>query len=546
MSEKLTAPDAKEQELVASTSALEAGSEVCDFNAQADKIQDVEIKNSRLGLALSNQLPNLLTILRVVLVPIFILFLALYNHYELIRYDVIALVIFCLAAFTDHLDGKLARGWNLVSDFGKIWDPIADKALMISAFIMLSTWQGLFWWFTVTVIARELAVTGLRMVLLRKQIVVPASKGGKIKTALQMFLVFLWMLFPIIFPVLSVTMLQVLSWAIMGVLVVAFVVTILSGLVYFLDAWDNQKLASQRSVSSLIPEETDVELAKTEDPNEGVTSSAVEEEPEVGEDLKTEVVPEIPGEPDEGVTSPEVEEEPEVREDLKAKVVPEIPLKPNEDALEQEIPVEDESFVEDFSASSKVSESKVVLETVVETKESSAETKLARKYPSRRQIAGGTETSSASELTEQVADHSSKVEDREKGSKRYQSRVSRLKEKLDYLERSNPKHLPTGQTNRDQRAESIQKGSIVKETGKEERSRKSLKQKGKQIPPVSECTGAVMPVEKVVSKTKLEYRPRAERRKGNAEIPQFLRNHRSTIPTSNDSDLDVNQDTDEK
>lgn len=185
-------------------------------------------------------IPNALTIARIILVPVFIALMIMQHMRGSVSLLIVSLVVFCIASYTDHLDGKLARRWQVVSDFGKLVDPIADKALMISAFVLLSLFQNLWWWFTAVVILREVAVTLLRMYLLRSGVVLPASKGGKIKTSLQILMVFLWMLAGICYPFNTQAGVVVMYLAI-AALIAAFVATVLSGLVYFLDAHDNQK-----------------------------------------------------------------------------------------------------------------------------------------------------------------------------------------------------------------------------------------------------------------------------------------------------------------
>ncbi len=112
--------------------------------------------------------------------------------------------------------------------------------ITLSAFVLLSLFQNLWWWFTAVVILREVAVTLLRMYLLRSGVVLPASKGGKIKTSLQILMVFLWMLAGICYPF-NTQVGVVIMYLAIAVLIAAFVATVLSGLVYFLDAHDNQK-----------------------------------------------------------------------------------------------------------------------------------------------------------------------------------------------------------------------------------------------------------------------------------------------------------------
>ena len=123
---------------------------------------------------------NILTVLRLLLIPLFIV---VYWHYTPWR-AFSAYLIFALAAVTDKLDGHLARSRGLVTNFGKIADSIADKALISSALIMLS-WHGfLWWWVTIVMIGRELFITAVRMSIVKKY-VMPAAMGGKIKMVFQ-------------------------------------------------------------------------------------------------------------------------------------------------------------------------------------------------------------------------------------------------------------------------------------------------------------------------------------------------------------------------
>lgn len=205
-------------------------------------------------------IPNALTIARIILVPVFIALMIMQHMRGSVSLLIVSLVVFCIASYTDHLDGKLARRWQVVSDFGKLVDPIADKALMISAFVLLSLFQNLWWWFTAVVILRELAVTLLRMYLLRSGVVLPASKGGKIKTSLQILMVFLWMLAGICYPF-NTQVGVVIMYLAIAVLIAAFVATVLSGLVYFLDAHDNQK-EQAKAADSGDEDEENTSLAK--------------------------------------------------------------------------------------------------------------------------------------------------------------------------------------------------------------------------------------------------------------------------------------------
>lgn len=123
---------------------------------------------------------NVLTVLRLILVPVFVWLMLLEGD----AMRVAATAVFVIASITDKLDGYLARSRGLVTDFGKIVDPIADKALTLSAFILLSVDGRLWWWVTALILIRELGITVLRFFMLRKA-VMAASKGGKLKTVLQ-------------------------------------------------------------------------------------------------------------------------------------------------------------------------------------------------------------------------------------------------------------------------------------------------------------------------------------------------------------------------
>ncbi|MEU4418325.1 CDP-diacylglycerol--glycerol-3-phosphate 3-phosphatidyltransferase [Nocardia salmonicida] len=126
---------------------------------------------------------NVLTIARIVLVPLFVLALFAEGGHDT-RWRVIAAAVFGLAAITDRFDGQLARKYGLVTDFGKLADPIADKALIGSALIGLSILGDLPWWITVVVVGREIGITLLRLVVVRRG-VIPAGRGGKLKTLVQ-------------------------------------------------------------------------------------------------------------------------------------------------------------------------------------------------------------------------------------------------------------------------------------------------------------------------------------------------------------------------
>ena len=135
---------------------------------------------------------NLLTLLRLILVPVFLGFLFAGDGHRF-RWRIAAGLVFALASLTDRFDGEIARRWDLVTRFGIIADPIADKALVGSALVGLSVLGDLAWWITALIVIRELGVTGLRFWVLRHG-VIAASRGGKLKTLVQAVAIGLYVL----------------------------------------------------------------------------------------------------------------------------------------------------------------------------------------------------------------------------------------------------------------------------------------------------------------------------------------------------------------
>ena len=134
-------------------------------------------------------LANVLTVIRLVLVPVVVACLLAGGA----GWRVAAFIAFGAASVTDLLDGRIARSRGLITDFGKIADPIADKALIGAALVTMSYLGWLAWWVTVVILAREVAVTGLRFWVIRHG-VIAASRGGKLKTLLQVLAISLYML----------------------------------------------------------------------------------------------------------------------------------------------------------------------------------------------------------------------------------------------------------------------------------------------------------------------------------------------------------------
>ena len=136
-------------------------------------------------------LPNKLTTFRVVLIPFFIFFLMT----ELLPYSKwIALALFCIASLTDFFDGYLARKWNMVTNFGKFMDPLADKLLVCSAIIAFTAMDRMPAWIVIIIVAREFIISGFRLIAAEKGVVIAASYWGKFKTASQMFMIILFII----------------------------------------------------------------------------------------------------------------------------------------------------------------------------------------------------------------------------------------------------------------------------------------------------------------------------------------------------------------
>ncbi len=182
-------------------------------------------------------LPNKLTLLRLVLTALFVASLSLTFPGHLAA----ALGLFLLASLTDYLDGEIARRWNLITDFGKLMDPLADKVLTASAFICLIPYQAIPAWAVITIISREFLITGLRLLASSKGIVLPAEKLGKHKTAWQMvtILYFLGLLAWQAPAARELALSPVWTWTGHGLITITVALTIFSGLAYF---WKNRHL----------------------------------------------------------------------------------------------------------------------------------------------------------------------------------------------------------------------------------------------------------------------------------------------------------------
>lgn len=158
--------------------------------------------------------------LRMALVPLFVVALFVGDGHQT-GWRITAAALFGLAAITDRFDGQLARKYGLVTDFGKLADPIADKALIGSAVIGLSLLGDLAWWITIVICGREIGVTLLRLVVVRRG-VIPAGRGGKLKTLVQSLAI-------------ALLLLPLSGWSAelgMGLMYLAVALTVITGLDY--------------------------------------------------------------------------------------------------------------------------------------------------------------------------------------------------------------------------------------------------------------------------------------------------------------------------
>lgn len=187
---------------------------------------------------------NRLTLLRIILTPLFMFFLFWQGFWA----KVLSLSIFTFAALSDFFDGRIAHKRNMITDFGKLMDPIADKILVLTAFIAFVQMQLIEAWMVVIIISREILITSLRLFAFNKGKVLSASRAGKHKTVSQMIVVF----YILGFIVLKEMMLAFFTWNpawerfsrnsiyLLMLLTVGF--TLYSGLYYF---WENRKLIAK-------------------------------------------------------------------------------------------------------------------------------------------------------------------------------------------------------------------------------------------------------------------------------------------------------------
>lgn len=167
-------------------------------------------------------LANKLTMLRIFMIPIFIILMLLEFPYHMEA----ALLVFVIASLTDKLDGHLARKYNMITDFGKFMDPLADKLLVTGAFLMLIQLGRIEAWIVFVILAREFAVTGLRTLAAAQNVVIAASNYGKIKTVTQIIAIVLLLLDNYPFSLINLPVDTIMVY-------ITLIITILSGIDYF-------------------------------------------------------------------------------------------------------------------------------------------------------------------------------------------------------------------------------------------------------------------------------------------------------------------------
>lgn len=188
-------------------------------------------------------LPNQLTVFRIILIPVFILLLSVPYAWQSLDVTgvmlplnwLLAAIVFAVASITDFLDGQIARRQHLVTNFGKFADPLADKLLVMTALIFLTGFNVVPAWMTAAIVIRELAVTGLRTLIVENNgKVLAAQMPGKIKTFSQMFAIFFLYLKDVPFTAIGLPIGEILLW-------IAVIFTIYSGIDYF---WQNRVVFS--------------------------------------------------------------------------------------------------------------------------------------------------------------------------------------------------------------------------------------------------------------------------------------------------------------
>ena len=238
----------------------------------SDNVSRVQ-RNSKVPVV---NLPNALTVLRLVLVPIFVV-LGLQSQSWTALWA--AFVVFAVAAITDRFDGELARSWGQITDFGRIADPIADKALTLCGFGLLSYQGFLPWWLTILIAVRELGITAMRAFFLRRGVVVSANQAGKLKTFMQMIALGMLLIPWAHFTALNeanegwVVILIRLGQIFAGV---ALALTLYSGVMYVIEGVRLMRGSSAGEAEVQAPEVPATQEAASESPKRGLEGQHVQ------------------------------------------------------------------------------------------------------------------------------------------------------------------------------------------------------------------------------------------------------------------------------
>lgn len=176
-------------------------------------------------------LPNKLTLFRVVLIPVMVVLSYFLKDIVVIHTvslsNLLVLIVFVIAAFTDFLDGYIARKYNMVTNFGKFMDPLADKLLVLAGLIILLEMNVIYGWAVILILAREFMVTGIRLLAVEDSVVIAASKLGKAKTVSQMLMIILLLLGNYPFVLINIPMDIIFIY-------IATALTVVSGIDYFI------------------------------------------------------------------------------------------------------------------------------------------------------------------------------------------------------------------------------------------------------------------------------------------------------------------------
>jgi CDP-diacylglycerol--glycerol-3-phosphate 3-phosphatidyltransferase len=189
---------------------------------------------------------NRITMLRILLTAIFMLFLLWWEQIWWTK--LVSLLIFGIAALSDFLDGLIAKKKNMVTDFGRLMDPIADKILVLSAFAAFLQMRLINVWMFMVIISREILITSLRLFALNKGKVLSASKAGKHKTASQMAVIFIILVFVVFKEIMKAFYTwnpnwnNFLNWGVYILMLVTVGLTLYSGLSYL---WENRKIITR-------------------------------------------------------------------------------------------------------------------------------------------------------------------------------------------------------------------------------------------------------------------------------------------------------------